>query len=216
MQKEEIHALKKARVFNDMLFKQLQQQRRSIYSLGKNIAQTPETISDIVTTAVKASPTAFNNQSVRVVVLTGNSHDKLWQIVIDSLKTQVSDQAAYTKSIEKIKNSFLSAYGTVLFYTDMSVVKSFEQNVPLYAENFYDWSEQGHAIAEYATWLALTENGMGASLQHYNPLIDDQVAAAFNIPDAWRLRAQMPFGEILAVPSNKDTIADDERFKYFN
>ena len=80
-----------------MLFKQLQQQRRSIYSLGKNIAQTPESISDIVTTAVKASPTAFNNQSVRVVVLTGNSHDKLWQIVIDSLKTQVSDQAAYTK-----------------------------------------------------------------------------------------------------------------------
>lgn len=32
-----------------------------------------------------------------------------------------------------------------------------------------------HGMAEYATWLALTEAGLGASLQHYNPLIDEAV-----------------------------------------
>ena len=95
----------------------------------------------------------------------------------------------------------------------MSVVKSFEQNVPLYAENFYDWSEQGHAIAEYATWLALTENGMGASLQHYNPLIDDAIHEAFDLPKEWKLRAQMPFGSIEAPANEKDYLDENEVFK---
>lgn len=47
---------------------------------------------------------------------------------------------------------------------------------------------QSKGMAEYATWLALTEAGLGASLQHYNPLIDEAVAAAFDIPNNWRLR----------------------------
>ncbi len=73
-----------------------------------------------------------------------------------------------------------------------------------------------HGMAEYATWLALTEAGLGASLQHYNPLIDEAVAAAFDIPDNWRLRAQMPFGSIEAAASEKDMMSDAERFKFFN
>lgn len=75
---------------------------------------------------------------------------------------------------------------------------------------------QNKGMAEYATWLALTEAGLGASLQHYNPLIDEAVAAAFDIPDNWRLRAQMPFGSIEAAASEKDVMSDAERFKFFN
>lgn len=65
----------------------------------------------------------------------------------------------------------------------------YEEQIPLYAENFYDWSEQGHGMAEYATWLALTEAGLGA---------------------------QMPFGSIEAAASEKDMMSDAERFKFFN
>ncbi|OQJ79774.1 nitroreductase, partial [Leuconostoc pseudomesenteroides] len=97
-----------------------------------------------------------------------------------------------------------------------SIVKSFEENIPLYAENFQDWSEQGHGIAEYATWLALTEAGLGASLQHYNPLIDDEVAKAFDVPSTWRLRAQLVFGSIEAPAANKDFVEDNERFKHYS
>lgn len=199
-----------------MSFTDLQTKRRSIYPLGRQVTQTPEALYDLVKSAVKQSPTSFNNQSVRAVVLMGDAHEKLWDMTAQRLQQEVPDEAAYQQTLAKINHAFKAGFGTVLFYTDTDVVKMYEEQIPLYAENFYDWSEQGHGMAEYATWLALTEAGLGASLQHYNPLIDEAVAAAFDIPDNWRLRAQMPFGSIEAAASEKDMMSDAERFKFFN
>lgn len=199
-----------------MSFTDLQTKRRSIYALGREVTQTPEALYDLVKSAVKQSPTSFNNQSVRAVVLMGDAHEKLWDMTAQRLQQEVPDEAAYQQTLAKINHAFKAGLGTVLFYTDTDVVKVYEEQIPLYAENFYDWSEQGHGMAEYATWLALTEAGLGASLQHYNPLIDEAVAAAFDIPDNWRLRAQMPFGSIEAAASEKDMMSDAERFKFFN
>ncbi|ANY11049.1 nitroreductase family protein [Leuconostoc lactis] len=199
-----------------MSFTDLQTKRRSIYALGRQVTQTPEALYDLVKSAVKQSPTSFNNQSVRAVVLMGDAHEKLWDMTAQRLQQEVPDEAAYQQTLAKINHAFKAGFGTVLFYTDTDVVKMYEEQIPLYAENFYDWSEQGHGMAEYATWLALTEAGLGASLQHYNPLIDEAVAAAFDIPDNWRLRAQMPFGSIEAAASEKDMMSDAERFKFFN
>lgn len=199
-----------------MSFTDLQTKRRSIYALGRQVTQTPEALYDLVKSAVKQSPTSFNNQSVRAVVLMGDAHEKLWDMTAQRLQQEVPDEAAYQQTLAKINHAFKAGFGTVLFYTDTDVVKMYEEQIPLYAENFYDWSEQGHGMAEYATWLALTEAGLGASLQHYNPLIDEAVAAAFDIPDNWRLRAQMPFGSIEAAASEKDVMSDAERFKFFN
>lgn len=199
-----------------MSFTDLQTKRRSIYALGRQVTQTPEALYDLVKSAVKQSPTFFNNQSVRAVVLMGDAHEKLWDMTAQRLQQEVPDEAAYQQTLAKINHAFKAGFGTVLFYTDTDVVKMYEEQIPLYAENFYDWSEQGHGMAEYATWLALTEAGLGASLQHYNPLIDEAVAAAFDIPDNWRLRAQMPFGSIEAAASEKDMMSDAERFKFFN
>ncbi|MCC2744022.1 nitroreductase family protein [Leuconostoc lactis] len=199
-----------------MSFTDLQTKRRSIYALGRQVTQTPEALYDLVKSAVKQSPTSFNNQSVRAVVLMGDAHEKLWDMTAQRLQQEVPDEAAYQQTLAKINHAFKAGFGTLLFYTDTDVVKMYEEQIPLYAENFYDWSEQGHGMAEYATWLALTEAGLGASLQHYNPLIDEAVAAAFDIPDNWRLRAQMPFGSIEAAASEKDMMSDAERFKFFN
>lgn len=197
-------------------FTELQQQRRTIYGLGRNVQQTPEDLFDLVKSAVRQAPTAFNNQTVRSIVLTGDAHEKLWDIVAKRLKEEVPDESAYQATLAKINASFKAGFGTVLFFTDTSIVKSFEENIPLYAENFQDWSEQGHGIAEYATWLALTKAGLGASLQHYNPLIDDEVAKAFDVPSTWRLRAQLVFGSIEAPAANKDFVEDNERFKHYS
>ena len=43
------------------------------------------------------------------------------------------------------------------------------------------------------------------TLQHYQPLVDDEVKKEWNIPDFWKLVAQMPFG----VPS---TPAGEKQF----
>ena len=193
-------------------FLELQKNRRTIYALGKNVKLSNDELETLVKSAIKEAPTAFNNQSTRAVILFNERHDKFWDIVVERLHQEVPDEEAYAKTVAKI-NSFKAAYGTVLFYTDTDIVKSFEENVPFYADNFYDWSEQGMGIANYSLWLALADNNLGASLQHYNPIIDELVAKEFDIPSNWRLRSQMPFGSIESPAGEKDYVEENERFR---
>ena len=55
----------------------------------------------------------------------------------------------------------------------------------LYADNFPVWSEQAGGMAQLSVWAALANAGVGASLQHYNPLVDADVAREWNIPASW-------------------------------
>lgn len=61
-------------------------------------------------------------------------------------------------------------------------------------------------------WTALANSDIGANLQHYNPLIDDAVRQAFNIPNNWELVAQMPFGGIGATPQAHSVENIKEKF----
>ncbi len=72
--------------------------------------------------------------------------------------------------------SFAAGAGTILFFEDQDVVKGLQESFPLYAENFPIWSEQAHGINLYAVWLAFAEKNIGMNVQHYNPLVDAQVA----------------------------------------
>ncbi len=51
------------------------------------------------------------------------------------------------------------------------------------------------------------------NVQHYNPLVDAQVAEKYGIPANWKLRAQAPFGSIAAPAADKDYMADGDRVK---
>ena len=62
----------------------------------------------------------------------------------------------------------------------------------------------------------LEDAGMGASLQHYNPLVDDEVRAAWNLPLHWMLIAQMPFGVPVTRPGSKEVMPLFERVFAFN
>ena len=63
--------------------------------------------------------------------------------------------------------------------------------------------EHSSAIAQFATWTALSELGLGASLQHYNPIVDADAAEAFDVPATWKLRAQLVFGSVEAPAGEK-------------
>lgn len=196
-------------------FTELAKKRRSIYALGRNVKQSQAELTTLIKDNIKNGPTPFNNQTTRAIILYGASHEKLWDIVINRLKQEVPDEAAFAKTTAKI-NNFKAAYGTVLFFTETKTVKEFEDNFPLYADNFQDWSEQAQGNAQFSVWTSLAENGLGANLQHYNPLIDDDVRAAFDVPASWRLRAEMDFGSIENPAGDKDYMDDGERFKVFD
>lgn len=188
------------------------QRRRTIYALGKNLTQSEDHIIALIQAAVRESPSAFNSQSARAVILLGASHDKLWDIVRDELRGRVPDEAAWEKTAAKIAG-FKAAYGTVMFFEDEAVIEGLQEKFPTYAAKFAIWSEHGHGIAAHNVWAALAADGIGASLQHYNPIIDAEVAKAFDIPPSWSLRAEMPFGSIEAIAGEKAYMPDEERFR---
>ena len=189
-------------------------QRRTIYAVGKNVALTPEKIESVIKEAVNHSPSAFNSQTSRIVTLFGESHLQLWNIVRETLR-KIVPEAAFEGTNAKI-NSFAAGYGTVLFYEDQDVVKSLQEQFALYADNFPVWSEHSSAIAQFAVWTALSEQNIGASLQHYNPIVDAEIAEIFDIPANWKLRAQLVFGSIEAPAGEKTFMAEADRFKTFN
>lgn len=193
-------------------FNSLTANRRSIYALGNNLSQTPEEIFDLVKQTIKNSPTSFNSQTVRAVVLFGKSSDKVWEIVEDALRKIAKSPDAFEKTKAKI-DSFKAGYGTILYFTDTTIVHQLENDYPSYAANFANWAEQGLGGAQQAVWTALAEQGIGASLQHYNPLIDDAIHQAFNLPADWQLRAEMPFGSIEVPAWEKTHLDDEEMFK---
>lgn len=187
--------------------------RRSIYAIGKNVSLDQAEIETIIKEAVKHSPSSFNSQSSRVVILFGQSHDTFWHIVRETLRDLVSADA-FEATNSKI-DGFAAGYGTALFYEDQNVIKGMQEKFALYADNFPIWSEHASGIAQFATWTALAEHNIGASLQHYNPIIDEEVAQTFSIPSNWKLRAQLVFGSIEAPPGEKTFVDDAERFKTF-
>lgn len=193
-------------------FNSLAANRRSIYALGDNLSQTPEEIFDLVKQTIKNSPTAFNSQTVQAVVLFGKSSDKVWEIVEDALRKIAKSPDAFEQTKSKI-DSFKAGYGTILYFTDTTIVHQLENDYPSYAANFANWAEQGLGGAQQAVWTALAEQGIGASLQHYNPLIDDAIHQVFNLPADWQLRAEMPFGSIEAPAGEKAQLDDEEMFK---
>lgn len=180
--------------------KNLYQNRRSQYALGKKLPIEENEVLEIIDNAVKYSPSAFNSQTAHAVVLLGDNHQKLWDITFEELGKLLPNEDAKAATKAKL-DGFAAAYGTILFFEDHDVVKGLQEQFPSYADNFPIWSEQSTGIASFAVWNALAEAGVGANIQHYNPVIDERVAKEWNIPANLVLRAQMPFGEIVGEPA---------------
>lgn len=188
--------------------------RRTRYALSKDPVISDERIQEVVSEAVKHSPSAFNSQSARVVILLGEQHDRLWDIVKAELK-KIMPAEGFGATEEKINGAFRSGYGTVLFFEDQSVVEGLQQKFPLYKDAFPVFSLNSAGMLQYVVWTALAEQGIGASLQHYNPLIDEVVKAAWNLPASWKLSAQMPFGKPIAEPDEKEFLPLEQRVKVY-
>lgn len=194
-------------------FWQLAEKRRSIYALGQEKVLTEDEVISLVQNMVKQCPTAFNSQSGRVVVLFGEQNQRLWNMVKDCLREKVPAEA-FAKTEEKI-NSFAAGFATVLYFIDDEVTKDLQKKYPLYAENFPIWAEQANGMLQYMVWTALAEQNVGASLQHYNPLIDEKLREIWNLPKSWRLRAQMPMGSIETAAGEKTYLPLEKRVLIF-
>jgi predicted oxidoreductase (fatty acid repression mutant protein) len=185
--------------------------RRTRYALTDKSPIGDDKIKEIIRVAVTHAPSAFNSQSARLVVLFGEHHKKFWQITKDALRGIVPPEN-FVQTEQKI-DSFSAARGTILFFEDWKTVEGLQGKFPNYKENFPLWAYQSNGMLEFIIWTAFAEVGIGASLQHYNPLVDEQVRLEYGLPASWKLIAQMVFGEPFAPAENKEFLPIEQRIK---
>lgn len=194
-----------------MSFIKCLEKRRSIYNLKNEIPVSDKEVEDIIKDCIIYTPTAFNSQNGRAVLLLKDNNNKLWDIVKSILK-KITPIENFVKTEIKI-DSFKSGYGTILFFEDMKTVRSLEEKYVLYKDNFAHWSREAIGMLQSNIWTALAEKQIGASLQHYNPLIDEEVKKTFDIPSDWKLVSQMPFGAIGEPAGAKEFMPIESRFR---
>lgn len=188
------------------MMKDILEKRRSYYQLNKALPMAEQEVQTLVEDILSLVPDAFNMKSQRLVLALGEKQEQLWDAIYDAFSGKVAR--------EKI-DSFKAAAGTVLYFTDRSVIEAMQAQYALFAENFPVWASQANGMLQFSVWAALREQNIGASLQHYNPVIDDAVRKLFALPESWQLVAQMPFGGIAAEPEAKDAEARDARIRVF-
>lgn len=189
--------------------------RRTYYHI-KNASPIPDTkIQEIIEHVLLYAPSSYNAQSARLVLLLGDDHTKFWDITKEELKKLINSDEQFKATEQKIDTSFASGYGTILFFEDQDVIKGWQEQLPTFANKFAQWSEHSSAIAQILTWIGLESEGLGASLQHYNPVIDDAVKKEWNLKESWSLIAQMPFGMPVEEPGEKTHVPLEERLLVF-
>jgi len=183
------------------------QKRRTYYAINSTLPTSEKDVEELVSSLTELVPDAFNMKSSRVVLAFGAAHQKLWDGIYDAFGGKVAR--------EKI-DSFRAGAGTVLYFYDEATVQSLQEKFPRYAGNFPVWAQQASGMLQLSVWSGLRELEIGASLQHYNPVIDSTVRTMFGVPEQYRLVAQMPFGGIVSEPDAKEKEDISKRVSVFH
>ncbi|UKZ58010.1 hypothetical protein TrVGV298_011871 [Trichoderma virens] len=181
-----------AKLSADLLF-QMAKVRRSIYPLNKTLPISTSRIHEIVKEATLHTPSSFNVQTNRAVVLFGAEHEKLWDITHDTLKAIVPEEQ-FKSTADKLA-LFKGGAGTVLFYEDTDATKALQAKFPIYADRFPPWAVQSLGMEQLLIWTAL------------------EVAETWGVPSNWRLDAQLVFGGKAGEAGPKEFQDIDERVK---
>ena len=187
--------------------------RRSYYNISDKSPIGDDELQKLVEEVVQNVPSAFNSQPFRVVLLLGDNHKKLWDITMETLRKIVP--AENFGSTEAKINSFKAGYGSILFFEDELVTTKLQETYPLYKDNFPTFASQTSGMIQLAMWVALEAEGFGASIQHYNPIIDEEVKSVWGISPNWKLTAQMPFGVPTAEAKIPEMLPVSEKVKVF-
>lgn len=193
---------------------ELIKKRHSIYGLSEKSTLADEALAGLLRQVIDNMPTAYNMQSSRMVLLLGGAHKTLWMDIVLGILQKKADPEKFPRTRLKIAG-FAAGHGTVLYFDDTETTERMKAENPSYAEAFGEWVNVQGGMLQYAVWALLAEQGMGASLQHYNPIIDEAVKAQWKLPAHWRLMGQMPFGVATAPAGKKDKIDVNTRFKCF-
>ncbi|KAJ3125329.1 hypothetical protein HK100_010868 [Physocladia obscura] len=151
-------------------------------------------LEDLVKFALDNSPSYFNSQGSRAILVVKEDHQKLWDAAKESAKAVQSGE--YLEGTLAKIDGWRNGYGTILIYDDEENLKGFQAKIPPLAEIFVEHQAHSSGILQFVLWTSLSEKGLGGSLQHQQALVQDYAKQAFGVADSWKLVAQIPFGKI--------------------
>lgn len=195
-----------------MAYSDILKARRSMYILNDQLPVSQDLVTGRIKEAMSLSPTAFMMQDIHAVILTGNNHKKLWDKIVHDTLQKIVPPEPFKRTEVKL-STFSQAAGTILLVRDLDAVEQMKKDYATYAAEMDAWSWQDLGIAMVNIWNSLAEINVGANIQHYNPLIDDEVKATWDIPDNYQLVGQMVYGGIISRPGDKERKSGDELVK---
>ena len=187
--------------------------RRSVYNLNNMLPILEDELMNNLEQILLESPTAFHMQSPYLLVLMDKEHKKLWEIVTNTLKQIIPENNF--KSTQDKMDMFSKAKGTILFFDNKDIIEQLKIDYPLYKDSFDAHAAHGMGILQANIWNYLASINIGSNLQHYNPLIDNEVKKQWNIPDNYQLTAQLVFGGINEFPEPKEKIPASLRMNIY-
>ncbi|KAJ7172143.1 Nitroreductase-like protein [Mycena filopes] len=194
--------------------------RRSNYAITPKSSVPDEKLQAIVQACVLHSPTSYNQQSSRAVIVTGEANTKLWKLCSESMLKNIEDGVfgfPFWGFKDRKLKAFGGGHGSVLFFEDQAVTDAMAAKMPMFAQHFPSWTTAASGMLQSAVWTALTLEGLGASLQHNGSFSDELVAEihqTFGLPTTWKSMAIMPFGDPAAPPAEKSFGPIEERVKF--
>lgn len=176
--------------------------RRSVYDFQPESFVSTAAIEQLIAEILIHCPSPFHRETARLVVLFGEESRAFWERTQEHYDGKIG---------EEHMRGYRNAAGTILYFIDLPSVRGLQGEFPKYADMFPVWAEHENAMLQVNLWNALAEAGYGASLQHYQPKIDEFVREAYTPGKDWKLIAQMPFGSIRSVPDPKVHRPAEER-----
>ncbi|KAG5751665.1 hypothetical protein H9Q70_005666 [Fusarium xylarioides] len=167
--------------------------RRTCYSIEAKSPISDARIIEIAQEVVKHTPSSFNCQSTRLVVLLKEEHVKFWDMATECFKATMKPGvfAEYEKKLLQRR----AGYGTILLFEDLDVVREYQAKFPRFATHLLQFSEHNNAMQTFNLWTALSLEGLGCNLQHINPVIDQRLIGEWDISPQWSLKGQLVFGK---------------------
>jgi predicted oxidoreductase (fatty acid repression mutant protein) len=194
------------------------EQRRSHRALEAKSPVPDRVVIELAHHAILHIPSAHNNQAARMTILFGDDHRKLWTIISKTLLNKIGPER-FEGHTEQRMAAFSNSYGTILFWDDVAVANDMNEiSSSMHKEQIDEWVQQSQGMHQYYVWLALDALGLGANIQHYNPIIDEEVQQTWNVPSTWKLKGQMVFGMVKegsVLPEKKQKLSVDETVQVF-
>jgi uncharacterized protein len=138
--------------------------RRSIYATSpENPPTNIARVEEIVTHVIKHSPSPFNYQFARSVILSGEAHKKFWSVVYDGTQKAVP-AAAWEGHLQNFCKMFRdTTWGTVMWFEDEETLDKFKADKPEVSFLAESWSDQSSGMHQI--------NGMSHSREWYGSIL---------------------------------------------